>query len=165
MTEYLGKVAGASLAALKVISMAGPVAVAMAGGGGLLFGMVLSTPSEHNDALLAVAGMMCALGFIEWGLARRFQKHEVVERQDREELVEKMLKANRANLDTVLLQVTGIGAEHDSILRKLKDIQATMAEHTPRLAGMENALHRLEEAVTELERWRARIGDRLGTLR
>lgn len=166
MTEHLEKIAHASLGAFKTLALTGPVAVTMGGAGGVLFGLALFTGvNDHADAILGLAAMLITLAYVEWALLRRLSAHERIERQDKEDLVAKMLKANEANLNTVLLQVGAIGAEHDSILRKLRDIQEQLREQGPKVIVLENALHRLEEAVTELERWRSRIGDRLGTLR
>ena len=158
-------IAGASLGAIKLLSMTGPVAIVMGGAGGLLFGMTLLNTEGHTDAILAIALMLIILAFVEMALARRFAKHEIIEKADKEALLRSMIELNKSNLETMLLQVQGVGAEYDSMMRKMKDLIRIAEDRGPRITALEEKMLLVLEGLRELEAWHLRVAGRLGTLR
>jgi hypothetical protein len=166
MKYNLEAIAAVPLSTLKILALGGPVAVIMGSTGSILFGAVfLGRENEHTDVILALAITFIVLAFIEWTMARRFIKHEHVERADRLELGSSLMFQSKKNLEVALFQIEGVGALYETVNASLKELHAIMAERGPRLVAIEDTLKRLEAITKDLETWRARIGDRLGSLR
>jgi Na+/phosphate symporter len=158
-------ITGASLATLKFFAMGGPIAILMGGLGGLLFGVTLFTSVDRLDAALAVAGLLIVLAFVEFMLARRFDRYRKDEKADRLALGEQLVALNKANLDAMLIQVQGVGAEYDSMLRKMKELIRLAEERGPRIEELERQMVTVLAGLKELEAWHERLASRVGTLR
>lgn len=91
----------ASLMWLKFFAMGVPFAAVLAVFGSSFLGIALLGGDKHYDVLLVLGVTGVVLGFTEWALARRFQAHERVERDNFHGLAMTAEAAQAAALETV----------------------------------------------------------------
>jgi polyhydroxyalkanoate synthesis regulator phasin len=164
----LDDLAGVSMAALKMVALSGPVAVAMSGSGSVILALALGGDigDDHTQgAIIVCACVLIVLGFVEWAIARRFVAHEKTEREDRNELLDTVVKQQRLDMEYMKNIVEASNTGYETISRNMERILHGVEASTTRLAEVSAKVDGIRADVDELKNWRTRIGERLGTLR
>ena len=165
-------------AAVKTVAVGGPLAVATTAIGGILI-LVTSTAAMEDHArelVVLCAVVLIVLGFVEWALASRISRHEVVEKRDRSELLKQVLEDSkahverisgeaRAHMERVEYAAAASSGGFSAINTKLDQLNVDLSRLGNEFVTIREDLSRVGVDIKELKDWRQRIGNRLGELR